>query len=153
MNRLTKALAAGLGIIFMYTALSYTETSAAIMSEDEIYPLFDVKGKITIKVPDIYDTASDGYETYEFKIIEENRPLTCLTCLQEPADEKTASKDRVDILFADGKCIIFHHDKDITVKRVYTDYTVDIRLDGEIPAEGGRYRPGYKKGRDIIKGN
>ncbi len=145
MNKVVAKIIASLTLTSMITvgAAGYT-ANAAELSREEIYPLFDITGTLLLRVPSVN---SDKDEFYTFRIIEENRDLTVITCDQNPNNRKVR-EDLIDIIFKDGKCIMFQHNGTVT-KKVYTDFTADIHLDEEIPADSeGRTIPS----RDMIKG-
>lgn len=105
----------------------YQPAQAAVMPRSEIYPLYFVKGTLTLKVP----TETGKTETKQFKIAEENRSLTFMTGFPTEGDHT-----KTEIFFVDGKCILSTN-TGVPHKTVYDTYTKDIKLDGEIPAEGG----------------
>lgn len=105
---------------------------AAVADVKDIYPRFDIKGELTLRVP---STDGRGDEVFTYHIVEENRDLTSLTCLEDTI----GNSDVIEVFFTDNSCILFchrdtaHSSGHNVIKRIYTDYSADISLEHPLP--------------------
>ena len=140
-KKIKKTVALAILTATLCVGLFGSKVSASVMSRDEIYPLFDVHGTLELKVQEV---GSDDYETYTYDIIEENRPLTFLTCREKgiipPEKMGEMLSKKIEIFFHEGKCIVYSNNTSVS-KRIYTNYSANIELDEPIPVGSTGYGP------------
>ena len=118
-----KAIIATILSTILITGMCGSVVSAAqILPKDKVYPLYDISGSLTLHIP----INSKETEARKYKILEENKDLTCLTVLPEDSDDIS---DKITIFFVDKRCIFAKHGRQF---ETYFAYKADVDLDEDI---------------------